>query len=259
MVSDVHLGSHFCQGEALEAYLATRAPRRLVLGGDIIDLRQTHLNHWPPSHGAFLKRVIGWAQAGIPVHYLVGNHDAQLRSLAPLLCGAFQLEHELTLELDGVRTLFTHGDGLEWSLSMPHWVRFLGCQVYQATRRCERLWSRLGLRLPLVEGIKRLPRAARHIGEYEAACAASAAARGFGAVVVGHIHKPRLRAITVDGKAVLYANSGDWVDSRSALEFTSGSGWRLLRLSRDGGEEAAISAPAPVGDAEAPHPAAVHQ
>jgi len=51
------------------------------------------------------------------------------------------------------------------------------------------------------------------VGDFEAAVAREARARGVQGVVCGHIHHAEIRDI--DG--VLYCNDGDWVESLTAL------------------------------------------
>ena len=54
---------------------------------------------------------------------------------------------------------------------------------------------------------------AGRIDRFETALSADAASRGFDGVVCGHIHHAEMR--TVNG--ILYCNSGDWVESCTAL------------------------------------------
>ncbi len=55
--------------------------------------------------------------------------------------------------------------------------------------------------------------AVKAIDRFETALSADAARRGFDGVVCGHIHQAEMR--TVNG--VLYCNTGDWVESCTAL------------------------------------------
>jgi UDP-2,3-diacylglucosamine pyrophosphatase LpxH len=235
VLSDLHLGTSHCQAEALERYLATVAPARVVLNGDILDLRDMKPGSWPASHGRVVARLMRFAADGLPVHYITGNHDAALRGYTPLCSGSLQLCDELVLECDGQRTLVVHGDGLEHSVPM-HWIlRKLGCWAYYSARRCDLLAQRLGLRwVHLVRTLQGHARVARHISDYEEACARFAHSRGFAVVVTGHIHCARSRLVALPAGSVRYLNSGDWVHSLSALEFTATQGWQVVRLSRDG-------------------------
>nr|MBA3685898.1 hypothetical protein [Planctomycetota bacterium] len=47
-------------------------------------------------------------------------------------------------------------------------------------------------------------------------------------VVCGHIHAPNVREIDIGGRPISYVNSGDWVDSQSALEWHDGA-WSVRR------------------------------
>lgn len=248
VVSDVHLGTRACHAEALLAYLESVEPAELVLNGDIVDLREIHRDFWPSLHGQLLRTLLALAER-IPVTYITGNHDAILRSLAPLMAGRLHLADQLIREFDGERTLILHGDGIEHRMAVSRVVRRVGCWAYHSARRIERWAARAGVRLDLVAGLKATPRAALHIQRFEDSCAAEAARLGVDAIVTGHIHAPRVRDIAVGDRSIRYRNSGDWVDSRSALEFVAGAGWSLVRVDPQGRvrdhHQAATAAPAP--------------
>ncbi len=59
----------------------------------------------------------------------------------------------------------------------------------------------------------KVKRAVSYVGDFEAAVAREARARGVQGVVCGHIHHAEMRLI--DG--ILYCNDGDWVESLTAL------------------------------------------
>ena len=251
VLSDIHLGTGHCQARALVGYLAGVAPRCVVLNGDILDLREMTKSYWPETHAAILARLLAFAQEGIPVHYVTGNHDDALRAIAPLSIGRLQLHHEVVLAVGGAPVLFVHGDLIEHGIQLPRVLRRLGCWLYHSARHLDRISRACGWRsLNLVGRLQRSPRVAAHIVRFEQACAGHAAARGLRTIVTGHIHTPRSRVIVHRGSAVTYLNSGDWVCSRSALEFCSGEGWRLQRLDDRGQLLVDGAAPSP-----APRPA----
>ena len=61
-----------------------------------------------------------------------------------------------------------------------------------------------------------------------------AAERGCDTVVCGHIHAANKRLYQIplgsETKEVLYLNSGDWVESCTALEYADGQ-WSVMHLS----------------------------
>jgi UDP-2,3-diacylglucosamine pyrophosphatase LpxH len=59
----------------------------------------------------------------------------------------------------------------------------------------------------------KVKRAVMYLGDFEKGVAHEAGRRGMDGVVCGHIHRAELRSIG----PVLYCNTGDWVESCSAL------------------------------------------
>jgi UDP-2,3-diacylglucosamine pyrophosphatase LpxH len=237
VISDVHLGTRSCKAEQLDAYLASVAPGELILNGDIVDLREAHKRYWPAAHQAVMRRILAIAAAGVPVHYITGNHDEALRRFTPFVAGGVQLVDQLERTLDGRRTLIVHGDGIEAGMPVNRVVRRVGCTLYHAVRGLERWIARMRLPAPeLVSALKSTAKATAHIASYEEACAASARARGYDAIVTGHIHAANLRDVDHPDGSVRYLNSGDWCDSLTALEHHAGA-WRLMRF----GDEAELA------------------
>lgn len=233
VISDVHLGTAACRAQELNAYLKSIEPGVVVLNGDIVDLWDFRKGYWPESHTKVIRRLLKYAAQGVPVHYITGNHDGALRRYSALALGSINLVDRLELILDGRRHWFLHGDAFDLALGTSRLGGWLGTLGYDAAvslgvglnavSRC------LGLRpVSLADLCKsKVPAARRHIARYEDCCLHAAAARGHDAVVVGHIHVPRQRSALVEGREVTYLNSGDWVDSLSALEYADGA-WRVV-------------------------------
>ena len=70
--------------------------------------------------------------------------------------------------------------------------------------------------------------AKRFVLRYEVAAVRLARKRGLDGVVCGHIHVPQLRT----HRGVIYANCGDWIESRTALGETHAGELVLLRQGR---------------------------
>ncbi len=234
VLSDVHLGTSACRAAELNAYLKSIAPARLVLCGDIIDMWRLRSAQWSEAQTKVVRRILKFAAQGVPVHYVCGNHDGALRRYAPFAAGAIGLVDRLELDLAGRRTWFIHGDAVEMLLGTPRWLSRLGSISYDTLESLSgcinrvRGWFGAG-KVSLATRFKDgLPAARRHVARYEEAVARFAARAGYAAVVCGHIHVAAQRMITVDGRTVEYLNSGDWVDSLSALEFADGA-WRVVR------------------------------
>ena len=68
--------------------------------------------------------------------------------------------------------------------------------------------------------------AVNYVNDYEAQLAAMAHIKKCDGIICGHIHQPALKEI--DG--VLYMNSGDWVESLTALVETLEGEWKLVNF-----------------------------
>ena len=237
-ISDLHLGYGRSRTRALSAFLDNCRSDHLYLVGDILDIwRMERRSRWSAAATRVMEQLWRKAQAGVRVHYVLGNHDEALRPLVGdgLSFGNVRLcdraEHT---GLDGRRYLVIHGDQVDQrgrGLSTP--LMMLCHKGYSAllhlNAASERALPRLGLRpLNCVDFFRRRSRMARTmIRNYEDSVAAYARDRGYDGVVCGHIHYPQKR--TIDGTD--YLNCGDWLESQSAVVEHHDGRWELVRYS----------------------------
>lgn len=193
----------------------------LVLAGDIIDIESMRQEYyWPDEHHEVLRALLAKARSGTRVIFVPGNHDAELRAFCDSTVGSLEIRREFVhTTADGRRMLITHGDECDTKVGCAPWLARLGDVLYDfilaLNRHGNSLRRRLGLPYFSVAGrLKRMfTRANQYIATYEKAVAQRARERGFDGAICGHIHQSRIE--TIDG--VLYCNSGDWVESCSAL------------------------------------------
>ncbi len=233
VISDVHLGTGACRAAELNAYLKSIEPGMVVLNGDIVDLWDFKKGFWPEGHTKVVRRILKFAAQGVPVHYITGNHDGALRRYSALALGSINLVDRLDLVIGGRRHWFLHGDAFDLSLGTPRLTGWIGTIAYDAVVSLgvglNMVRRRLGLRqVSLAHACKHgVPAARKHIARFEDFCMNTAASRGYDTIVTGHIHVPRMRSEQIAGREMTYLNSGDWVDSMSALEFVDGA-WQLV-------------------------------
>jgi len=242
VLSDLHLGTYGCHGKELLQYLDQIEPGTVILNGDIIDIWQFKKRYWPASHMQVLRRLLKFAEQGIPVYYLTGNHDEMLRKFSDYRLGNLYLRDKLVLELDGKKAWFFHGDVFDVSMQYSKWLARLGGQGYDLliilNRGVNLLLEKVGrekisLSKRIKDGVKT---AVRFISDFEQIAADLAIERGYDYVVCGHIHQPVIKTMfakepggnTHAGKSVTYLNSGDWIENLSALEYHLGQ-WSLYR------------------------------
>ena len=220
-LSDIHLGYRHSRVRELIDFLRRIEAEYIVLVGDIVDgLSLAKRFFWATEHTEVLRLLLARRRAGTRIVYLPGNHDAGLAILADMLHGQLEVRREWVHKTArGQRLLVMHGDQFDEAVACPAWLYWLGDALYTGTlianHSLNNLRRRLGWTyLPVAERIKlSIGTSARYIERYERIAAAHALAQGYDGIVCGHIHRARL--CSIDGS--IYANTGDWVESCSAL------------------------------------------
>ena len=220
-LSDIHLGWKRSRVRELAEFLRRIDAECIVLVGDIVDaLSLGKRLFWTDEHSQVLRLLLARRRAGARLVYLPGNHDASLSVFLELLHGAVEVHREWVHQSPaGTRLLVCHGDQFEGTLGCPGWLYKLGDMLYEthlaANHAINDLRAALGKPYrSLAEGLKlALPTSARYIARFEQSAVDYASAQGYDGIVCGHIHRASLRRI---GGSV-YANTGDWVESCSAL------------------------------------------
>jgi UDP-2,3-diacylglucosamine pyrophosphatase LpxH len=220
-LSDVHLGTRGCRAETLLDFLDGYDCEYLYLVGDIVDFWKLKRGlYWPQLHSEVIRTVLSKAHAGTIVTFVPGNHDEYLRRFCDLQLGnIFVTREAVHRTVDGRLLLVLHGDEFDGVTRCHRWLALLGDVGYNALVELDRWFNRarrvFGLGdFSLAAYVKwKVKRAVLFVCDFEEAVAREAARRGMNGVVCGHIHKTEMRSIG----AVLYCNTGDWVESCSAL------------------------------------------
>lgn len=234
VISDVHLGTYGCQAKELLKYLKSIKPKKLILNGDIIDIWQFSKRYWPDSHMKILRKIMKFVLEGVEVHYLTGNHDELLRKFADMDIGTFHLQNKLVLELDGKKAWFFHGDVFDVTMQHSKWLAKMGAVGYDSLILLNNLvnWCLTFLgkqKMSFSQKIKaKFKDAVKFINQFEQTAADLAIEKGYHYVVCGHIHQPEITTIKNDDGEVIYLNSGDWVESLTALEYHNKE-WSIVK------------------------------
>jgi UDP-2,3-diacylglucosamine pyrophosphatase LpxH len=220
-LSDIHLGTRQCQAEMLLDFLRHVTCDHLFLVGDIVDgWRMKRGWFWPQTHNDVVQKLLRMARKGAVVTYIPGNHDDRVRDFCGAHFGGVLVARDAVHRTaDGRRLLVVHGDEFDGVVRHAAWIAFAGDIAYRAIIRLNTVVNhmrrRFGFGYWSVSAYlkSRVGKAVRHIENFEQALAAEAKRRGLDGVVCGHIHHAEMRQ--VDG--VLYLNTGDWVESCTAL------------------------------------------
>jgi UDP-2,3-diacylglucosamine pyrophosphatase LpxH len=227
VISDVHLGTYGCQAKELLRYLKSIKPKILILNGDIIDIWQFSKSYWPEAHTKVLRRILKFVTDGVPVYYLTGNHDEMLRKFADFNLGSLQLLNKVLLNIDGKKAWIFHGDVFDVTMQHSKWLAKLGAVGYDTLIVINSFvnWCLTAIgrqKMSFSQKIKaRFKDAVKFINHFEQTAADLAVDKKYDYVICGHIHHAEIRRIQNTGQtgSVLYLNSGDWVESLTALEY----------------------------------------
>ena len=253
-ISDVHLGTRASQAEKLLEFLKEHDSETLYLVGDIVDfwrIRRSVI--WPQAHNDVLQKLLRKARKGTRIIMIPGNHDEGLRDYCGMNFGAIELRRDAVHETaDGKRYLIIHGDEFDVVVRYARWLAFLGDRGYELA-----LWTnwplnfvrrRLGLGYwSLSSYLKlRVKTAVNFIGDFEHSLAQEAGRRKVDGVICGHIHHAASR--NFDG--VHYINTGDWVESCTAIGERPDGSFEMIRwLDHEKGLEPVTPLEAPVKQA----------
>ena len=221
-LSDIHLGTRDSKADEVVDFLKHVECRKLVLNGDIIDgwaLRRG--GQWTSRHSRVIRKILKMTERDrTEVVYLRGNHDEILERFMPLVFGSVSLvkEHIHTTP-DGRRYLVIHGDGFD-SVSTNHkWLAVVGALGYDLLLRVNRIYNQWRAwrgkeYYSISKQVKaKVKSAVCFVDRYEELLRNLARRKNCDGIICGHIHAPEDR----NEGGVHYLNSGDWVESLTAI------------------------------------------
>jgi len=238
VISDVHLGTEHSKTTELTDFLRKVNCNTLIMNGDIIDgwhLQKGGKGKWKKEHTDFIKVIMKMMENhNTQVIYIRGNHDDFIDNLAPFSFANLSIVKDYVHERNGKRYYVVHGDIFDSITSNMAWLAKLGDVGYTILLRINRIYNRYRTRkgLPyfsLSQSIKqKMKTAVSYISNYEKELVSLARARHADGIICGHIHQPADRMID----DIHYLNSGDWVESLSALLEHEDGTWEVY-LHRD--------------------------
>jgi UDP-2,3-diacylglucosamine pyrophosphatase LpxH len=222
-LSDTHLGTRGCRSDFLAHFLGSFSCEKMFLVGDIIDgwrLRKSW--YWDEMHDEVVRLLLRHATTGAEVLYIPGNHDEMFRPWLSmgLELGGMRFADEAVHETrQGKRLLIIHGDQFDSVVRYAKFLALLGDWAYTTALNLNRYFNAVRRRLgypywSLSQWAKRqVKEAVKAVDRFENALTGEARRRGLDGVVCGHIHHAEMREVN----GLLYLNTGDWVESCTAL------------------------------------------
>jgi UDP-2,3-diacylglucosamine hydrolase len=235
IVSDIHLGAVPAGTErAFRDFLAHAAERAsgLLINGDLFDFWFEYRTVIPRTHYRVLAALREVVEAGVPVSFVGGNHDAWGGSFLREEVGIELLPDGVVTELAGRRTLVVHGDGvgtgdvgyraLRWFIRHPVVVGSFRVLHPDLGSWIARRVSTTGEKAAGADAVRSRARPIREWAEAQLASRPE-----LDLVIAGHAHFPELVEV---GEGRWYANAGDWLHNFTYLALPpEGGAPRLLR------------------------------
>lgn len=221
ILSDVHLGTVDCKIDEVNHFLKHTYSEKLILNGDIIDgWSLSRRGGWTKAHTRCIRLVLKKLEKkDTEVIYLRGNHDDILHRFLPLYFDKLAIVEEHIHEAAGKRYLVVHGDGFDSITTNHKWIAILGDIGYQSLLRLNRVYNKYRHwrgkpYYSISKMIKaRVKSAVSFVDKFEGKLKELAEKRECEGVICGHIHT----AADKDVDGIHYLNSGDWVESLTAL------------------------------------------
>jgi len=217
-ISDIHLGLRSREIEdkkerQLVRFLqfAKSEAAELFIVGDLFDYWFEYKRVYQKGYFRTLTALQDITEAGIKVHYFIGNHDFMHGDFFEKEIGAIMYEDPIERELNGKRFFIGHGDGMV--------KNDMGYNILKKIMRNKTLqtlysWVHPDIGIAIASGTSKTSReytAKKDYGEidglYEAAC--RKIDEGFDYVIFGHLHERQFEKY----KKGAYINLGSWLDA----------------------------------------------
>ena len=220
-ISDIHLGSKASKADFLLDFLRVHDADTIFLVGDIVDgWRLKRSWYWPQNCNDVVQKLLRKGRKGARIVYVPGNHDDFLRDFPGVHFGGIEVAQNFIHEAaDGKRYLILHGDEFDVVVRNARFIAHLGDWAYDAAIALNvwiaRLRRALGLPYWSFSAWAKLQvkRAVNFIGEFQRVVADEARRHEVDGVICGHIH----HAVIEDVDGITYINTGDWVESCTAV------------------------------------------
>lgn len=232
IISDIHLGSQYSRAKEVTKFLKDNKCEILILNGDIIDgwaLKRGGI--WNDDHMKCIRRILKKSKK-TKVYWVRGNHDDFLYNFIPFTVGKIKIVEDLEyFGLNGKKYIVLHGDIFDVFVNDMKWLAKIGSVGYDLCLWLNKYYNRyrafrgkeyFSLSKKIKDSVKQ---ATSFIGEFENHMIGHAKSLNADGVICGHIHKAEMRV--VDG--IEYMNSGDWVESNTALVEHLDGRWEIIQ------------------------------
>lgn len=240
VISDTHIGSKWARTNEVIDFLKNNSCDTLILAGDIIDgwSLQRWSKHWNQDHTNFLKLLLD-IQYKARIIYIKGNHDDFLEKIIPFNFLNISIRQDYIYESNGKRFYVLHGDVFDHITSSLSWLSKIGDIGYSILLRINKYYNQKRAKkgLPYYSISKEIKAKTKlsvnYISNFEKHIADVALRNNCDGVICGHIHHPEIKKYG----DIQYLNSGDWIESLSALTEDFQGNWKVINYCEEAIED----------------------
>jgi len=233
-ISDVHLGSKECKASELTSFLKKNSADKLFLVGDIIDGWKIKRKkwRWDKKHSNVIRQLLKHSKKS-QITYVAGNHDEFLRPFINLGIDLYNIKIVNQcdyIDTNGKKYIVTHGDLFDGISRMAPMMSFLGDWAYDRALQFNNWFNYVRHRMgfgywSLSKFLKhKVKGAVQFIFDFENNLVGYAKKRSYDGVICGHIHHAEIKDI----EGTIYMNTGDWVESLTALVEHHDGRWEII-------------------------------
>lgn len=255
IISDTHLGKKAASAAFLFEFLQYAESERLILNGDILEgwgMKHKKRKPFPEMHTRCIDALNAKAAKGTEVIYIRGNHDEDWakgkQNIANQTITFRDKKKKISCPVS-FRKSFQHIDGKGRNFLILHGDVFDGFMKSTKKKIIAQYADRAYEGLVHINGILRqsvhhlsgwhispaafLKRKTKKIlgiiGNFEDAITSKNVTRRYDGVICGHIHHAEI----VEKDGMIYMNSGDWVESCTALVEDFAGNWQIIDWARE--------------------------
>jgi len=211
-------------------YLKSIKTEFLILNGDIIDIDALKRGHkWTKSNSLLVKALINLSKK-TKIIYLRGNHDDEIKNMFNFKLKNIEFKERHIINVKDKKILILHGDIFDAKIIKNKTVYQMGSIGYDLVMHMNRWYNKIRsfFKLPNKSLSKTIKRNVKSIlsliSDFEKNAINEAIINNCDGIICGHIHTPTNKIIN----NIIYINSGDWVESFSAIEITTDGDLSLI-------------------------------
>lgn len=231
VLSDIHIGSKWSHLKEATDFLRSSSCELLILNGDIIDGWHLVRNRkrWKQSYNDFMTLMLDIQKSGTKIIYIRGNHDDFLDNAVPFTYENFSIVKSYIYESFGKRFFVFHGDLFDDVTSKIRWMSKTGDKLYSFLLQINRYYNdyrrRHGKEYFSISKVMKdkVKNFVSSFSKFDSKIEGIARKNGCTGVIAGHIHQAEIRNIN----GIMYLNSGDWIESLTALTEDEQGTWEI--------------------------------